>query len=401
MPVTRALTRLSATLAFAYVLRAKILGIPTTALELFLLATIGAYVVEKLRAGEGFPDPRRLPYFWPLALLLVAATISVVVAPGRQAAAGIWKAYFIEPVLIAYVLADSLRAREHIEKVVAAFFYGAIVVAMLNTLTFLYAVGVHAPNLVEQPPVVIYFTPNATGLFLGPLMAIAAALILFGSSRERTRGVIFWVIALPAFALSFSRGAWLALSVAMVLLAWHHPLRVRLLSLLGVALMASLALPPVRRRLAHEFNPQDKYNSVNLRQDLYQATFQMMKSGKHPLFGTGLSGFKHDIAPFKDTSNYREDLIYPHNVFLDFYTETGLLGLVAFTWLAIDWARRTYRTLQLRTPLRPYYLGLAAASVTILVHGMLDVPFFKNDLAFMTMAFVGLQVAASRLDGQA
>jgi hypothetical protein len=43
-----------------------------------------------------------------------------------------------------------------------------------------------------------------------------------------------------------------------------------------------------------------------------------------------------------------------------------------------------------------YFIGLAAASVTILVHGMLDVPFFKNDLAFLTLALVGIQAALIR-----
>ena len=124
----------------------------------------------------------------------------------------------------------------------------------------------------------------------------------------------------------------------------------------------------------------------------------MLRHVRQGIFGSGLSGFKQGITPYKDVSNYHEDLIYPHNIFLNFWTETGLLGLVAITWLILDWALRTYRTMQLQTIYRPYYLGLAAASVTIFVHGMLDVPYFKNDLAFMTMAFIGLQVAAMRAD---
>jgi hypothetical protein len=43
-----------------------------------------------------------------------------------------------------------------------------------------------------------------------------------------------------------------------------------------------------------------------------------------------------------------------------------------------------------------YFIGLAAASVTILVHGMLDVPFFKNDLAFLSLALIGTQAALMR-----
>lgn len=400
MLATRTLARLSAALSFSYVLRGTFLHVPYTVLELFLVATLVSYVVEKLRAGERFPDPRRMPYFWPLLLLLLAASVSVVMAPDHRAAAGIWKAYFVEPVLVAYVLADVLRTREHLEKLVAAFFFGAIVVSVLNVMVFLFALGVHKPHLVEQPPVMIYLTPNATGLFLGPLLAMAAALAAFGSARERNRSLVFMAIALPAFVLSFSRGAWLGITVALVFLAWHHSRRPLVLGAIGLAAAAALALPPIRHRLKAEFDPHDPFNTVNLRMDLWRATYQMMRTGRHPIFGTGLSGFKHDIRPFKAAAGYNEDLIYPHNVFLDFYTETGLLGLVAFTWLVVEWARRTYRTLRAQSLMRPYYLGLAAASVTILVHGLLDVPFFKNDLAFLTLALVGMQVAAMRFDAR-
>jgi O-antigen ligase len=399
--VTRSLVRLSATLSFAYVLRATLFGVPTTALEVCLVLSLGAYVVEKRRAGESFPDPRRMPYFWPIVGLLAAAAISVVVAPDRRAAAGIFKAYFVEPALIAYVIADVLRSRRDLEKLVAGFFLSGILVAELNVLVFLFALGVHRPNLVEDPPVMIYFTANATGLFLGPLLAMALAFILFGNRSERTRSWLFCAIAGPAFILSFSRGAWLGLVIAALFLAWHHRRRLILLGAVGIGVLGAVAVPPIRQRIAHQFNPNDKFNSINLRADLWKATFEMMKTGLHPIFGTGLSGFKHDIAPFRSATGYHEDLIYPHNVYLDFYTETGLLGLAAFTWLTVAWVRQTFQTLRLQTQLRPYYIALAAAGVTIFVHGMLDVPFFKNDLAFLTLAIVGMQVAAWRQDQRA
>ena len=344
-----------------------------------------------------------MTYFGPVALLLVGATISIFSAPDHRAAAGIWKAYFLEPAMAAYVIADVQRTRRDIEKLVGAFFLSGVIVSVFNILTFLYAVGVHARNLVENPPVVIYFSANATGLFLGPLIAIAGALLLYGNRGERTRSVIFLFCALPALLLSFSRGAWLGVILAALFLLWHHRRRLMLSPVVGLALLLALLVPAVRRRIAHELNPSDPFNSVNLRVELWRATFAMMRTGRHPLLGTGLSGFKKDLAPYKSLQGYNENLIYPHNIFLNFYTETGLLGLAAFIWLSVDWVRHTWRSLSLNSDLRPYYLGLAAASICILVHGFIDVPYFKNDLAFLTMALVGLQVAALRQDapGQA
>jgi O-antigen ligase len=398
---TRSFARLAAVLSFAYILRGDFFGLPYTALELCLLAVLAAYVVEKLLSHEPFPDPRRMPYFWPLALLLLAATISVVVAPDKRAAAGIWKAYFLEPELVAIVLWDVLRSPRHVGELVAAFFWSGIIVSVFEILAFIYAVGIHRPALVENPVVVLYFTANATGLFLGPLLAMAGALILFGDGSERFRGAFFAVFAFPAFILSFSRGAWLGLVVASLLLVWQHRQRLVLGAVLAAGTVATLLVPPIRRRIAHQFNPSDPANSVVLRTHLWKATLKMQANPRHAIFGTGLSGFKHDIQPYKDFAGYTENLIYPHNIFLNFWTETGLLGLVAFVWLAVAWTRNCWSRLRLPGPQRVYLIALAAASVTILVHGMLDVPFFKNDLAFLTLAMVGMQAALMRQLGAA
>jgi O-antigen ligase len=393
---TRSFARLAAVLSFAYILRGDFLGIPFTALELCLLAVLAAYVVEKLYSHEAFPDPRRMPYFWPLALLLLAATISVVVAPDKRAAAGIWKAYFLEPALVALVLWDVLRTLNHVHELIGAFLTSGIIVSVFQLLVFLFALGIHRPNLVEDPVVALYFSANATGLFLGPLLAIAGALLLFGNSIQRFHGAFFVLFALPAFILSFSRGAWLALVVASLLLIWQHRRRLVLSSALAAGIVVAMVVPPIRRRIQHQFNPNDPLNSAVLRAHLWKATLKMQANPRHLLFGTGLSGFKHDIQTYKNFAGYNEDVIYPHNILLNFWTETGLLGVAAFAWLAVAWTRNCWSRLRRPGPQRVYFIGLAAASVTILVHGMLDVPFFKNDLAFLTLALVGMQAALIR-----
>jgi O-antigen ligase len=396
---TRSFARLGAVLSFAYILRGDLLGFPFTALELALLAVLAVYVAEKLYRKEKFPDPRLMPYFWPLALLVLAATISVVVAPDKRAAAGIWKAYFVEPALVAMVLWDILRSPRDVEKLIGAFLTSGIIVSVFQLVTFVYALGIHYPHIVENPPVMLYFTANATGLFLGPLLAIAGALVLFGSREERFRGIFFAVFAFPAFILSFSRGAWLALVAASVVLVWQHRQRVALAAALVVGVVAAVLVPPIRQRIAHQFNPNDPANSAVLRTHLWKATLQMQLHLRHFVFGTGLSGFKHDIQPYKNFAGYTEDLIYPHNIVLNFWTETGLLGVGAVCWLAVVWVRNSWHRLRPQGPQRVYFIGLAAASVTILVHGMLDVPFFKNDLAFLTLALVGIQAALMRQQG--
>lgn len=396
MPASRAFARLAAALSFAYVLRGKALGVPFTALELALLALVAVYIVEKLVSHESFPDPRRLPYFWPVAVLVVAATISVFTSAERTAAAGLWKAYFIEPALGAYIVADVFRTRDQLGRLLQGFFVAGIVVSVLTEMAFLFAVAVHRPHLVEDPVYVLYNTPNATGLFLGPLVAIAAAMVLYGDRRERGLGVLFLLVGGPGLAISFSRGAWLGVLAALILLAAINARRLVLLGGVAAATVVALLVPAVRRRIAHEFNPTDPYNSINTRVAVWKATLQMLRH--RPIFGGGLSGFHEAIAPYKQPGGYSEQLLYPHNTFLTFWTETGLLGLVAFVWLLVDVVRRCYLAIRAHTPQHAYHVAFAAAWATILVHGQLDVPILKNDLAWLTMALLGMHAAALRLD---
>lgn len=399
MLATRSFARLAAVLSFAYILRGEVLHVPFTALELCLLAVLVAYLVEKIYHHEAFPDPRRMPYFWPLVLLLVAATISVAVAPDKRAAAGIWKAYFVEPALVAMVLWDVLRTPDQVQKILAAFLTGGIIVSVFELLGFVYALGIHRPQLVADPVVVLYNTANATGLLLGPLLAIAGALILFGDRSQRFRGAFFALFAFPAFILSFSRGAWLGLFLAALVLVWQHRQRLVLGGALVAGVVVAVLIPPIRSRIKTQFNPSDPGNSLVTRVHLWRATLQMQSNLRHVVFGTGLAGFKNDIQPYKGFTGYNENLIYPHNIFLNFWTETGLLGLAAICWLGIAWTQNCWSRLRPPGPQRVYFIALAAASVTILVHGMLDVPFFKNDLAFLTLALVGIQAALIRQEG--
>ncbi|GAC1331574.1 MAG: hypothetical protein NVSMB17_09760 [Candidatus Dormibacteria bacterium] len=400
MPASRALACLAAALTFAYVLRGRLAGVPITALEVALVLLLVVYVVEKRRAHEAFPDPRQFAYFWPLALLLVAATVALALAPDKRAAGGLWKAYFLEPALGAYVIADVFRTRASLGKLLHAFFLGGVVVAVLNEAGFLVAVAAHRPHLVEDPVVVLFNSPNATGLYLGPLMAAAAALMLFGDGAERFRGAIFFAIATPALAFSFSRGAWLGLAVALLLLAALHRRRLYAVGAWLAAVLAVLAVPAVRRRIAHEFAPHDSLNSVNTRVSLWQAVFKMMSKGLHPITGHGLGGFHQAIAPYKSIGGYGEDLPYAHNGFLTFWTETGLLGLVAFCWLIVAAARHSVAAIRAHSPQFAYHVAFASAAVVILVHGQFDVPYFKNDLSWMTLALLGMHAAALRIDQQ-
>ncbi len=202
---------------------------------------------------------------------------------------------------------------------------------------------------------------------------------------------MFLALALPACLLSFSRGGYLALAVLGVGLALSHRWAKVLVPGAILVLLAVSQVPLIRQRIAYELHPLPG-NTLDFRIRIWGQTLRMLSH--HLLFGIGLGNYEQAMGP------YWQDLtrvIYPHNIVLNFWATTGLLGLAAFVWLVIrafilgwgGWRRHP-------APWRPYDLGVILALVAMVVHGIVDVPFFKNDLSLEFWALLGILWAADR-----
>ena len=127
---------------------------------------------------------------------------------------------------------------------------------------------------------------------------------------------------------------------------------------------------------------------------LWSATLQMLR--QHIVFGAGLSGFADRLAPFWN-ANHPERFMDPHNIVLNFWVETGLLGLVAFAWILVSAFAVTWRGWRSAPSYwRPIELGVLLALVALVAHGLVDVPYFKNDLSLQFWALVALAWAGSK-----
>src|SRR5207245_10506243 len=174
-----------------------------------------------------------------------------------------------------------------------------------------------------------------------------------------------------AALLIVSRGGYLALVVIAILLAASHRARVWLLPVILVLIAAVSRIPPIASRLGHEVDLADPNNSLQERFRLWGATFRMLKD--HPIFGTGLSGFGRTIDRYR-SGVYTEQLIYPHNIVLNFWTETGLLGLAAFGWIFLQAVRVTWRGWRAgAAEWKPLQLGVLLMLVGVVIHGLVAV----------------------------
>ncbi|HLB76836.1 MAG TPA: O-antigen ligase family protein, partial [Candidatus Dormibacteraeota bacterium] len=382
----------------AYVKRFHFGFYPTTVLEIAILLTVVVFAIETWR--QRTQVEWKSPFTLPAILFLVAGVISILVAPQPVKALGLFRAYLVEPIALFVVISTVVTSRRRAMLVLGGLAIAGVVVAVPNAFVVLQAARHHTLNLAGAPPVVIYTTQNAVALFCVPLIAVAASLALYARDRrERLISVAVLLVTGAGTLLSFSRAGYLALAVLALLLAATHPRRWILVPAVLIVGVAVSRIPPVASRLGHEVDFADPNNSLAERYQLWKATLRMLRD--HPVFGSGLSGFADTIAPYRQADVFRERLIYPHNIVLNFWTETGLLGLAAFAWilgagLTVTW--RAWRTA--RVDWRPIELGIFLALVAIIVHGLVDVPYWKNDLSTEFWVLIALGWAGVRWGGR-
>jgi O-antigen ligase len=377
-----------------YVVRWHVGPFPTTLLESAVLLTVAVFVIESVRMG--IRPVWRTPVTMPAIVFLLAGAISIVVAPDHRAALGLYRAYLIEPVAFSLVLVNVVSTPIRAMAIVAGLAAGGALAGVANSAVVLNALRHHTYDVVNNPPVVIYNTANAVALYLVPLVAFAGAVALhWRGRRERWVAGAFLVVGCTSVVLSFSRGGYLALLVVLVALALTH--RRRWLFLIGgaVVAIALMQVPSIGRRVMTDIDLTNGHNTLVGRFHLWSVTLQMLSH--HVVFGAGLSGFATAIGPYWNPTNI-DRYTYPHNIVLNFWTETGLLGVFAFGWILVTgfvYAWRGWR--QPASEWRAIHLGVLLALVAVVVHGLVDVPYWKNDLSLEFWALLSLVLARPAL----
>lgn len=390
----------------SYLVRSQVsLGgfvVPTTLLELLLWVAVLFGVVRQPRAIVRAlrTVPREVIVL--VALFVLAATVSAAIAPHPRTAWGQWKAFVVEPLAYAVALLPLLRSKEGRNAVASALLLGGIVSVILSV-----AVGTRTPDFgrLRGP----YDVPNSLALVLAPLTAFAAVLT-WGSEhstlRRLSRASLFLFV--PALLLTQSLGGLIAALVgagAALFVAKRQGRASFSLARVAVVLCALVAAGFAflysTGKLPHALAPS---SPAVARLQIWQASLALVRD--HPVLGTGLGTFEpayqaklgqlltENSEPGTRSSQFPvpgpqfplEWLVRdPHNVVLSFWLHTGLLGLLSMAGLVVLALRGVYK---LHTT--SYKLASGTALLALLVFGLVDVPYLKNDLALLWWAYLAV-----------
>jgi O-antigen ligase len=325
-------------------------------------------------------------------LFFASSVVSIFVSDMVFFSLGEWRAYFLEPMILFLIL---IGRREIFMSADLPLFltFSTLSISMYAIIQKFTGIGIATPEWTNEATrrVTAFFTsPNAVGLYMVPICMLMAALVL----REIRQAVIkgeqvkrlffkpvfasslFGVLcAMTALFFTKSQGAWIGMGAGLLVFVFLIGYKKIAVALTVIGMVFALLVPSMRQAVLF----QDQANQNRLRLWGYSWTF-LTDSPKNFVLGTGVRQFFRKIQkPYYDV-RVMERLIYPHNIFLNFWTEIGLVGMLVVLIIISQAAVLAWRIRQNDMVLGAGFIAMLAALV---VHGLVDVPYFKNDLAFL------------------
>lgn len=370
-----------------YVIRFSIFSFPTTLLEILILLTIGIWFYE-----SGFKKISRIRLKQNtlntfVLLFLLSGAISILVSPDKRGGLGVFKAYILEPIIIFYIARDVIKKKKDFYFILNALFFSALWVSVLSLIQGFTGELVFAPHEAASGRVHgFYNSANALGLYLGPILALS---IYFLYKRINFLNyLLYFLLVSSAIVLSRSIGALAGLISIFVVfgifsLVNKKPDLKNLIKRFLVAVFILLIAVSVYLTLnISVFTPsvsdpwrRETGNTLLIRACLWEGTKNLLS--ENLITGSGLSGFKEAYTKSYYTCD-AEPLEYPHNFVFNFWTEMGVLGLFSFILLVFYYFKISFKPAVNKS--LPYAV-FSAALVYSLIHGLVDVPYFKNDLS--------------------
>ena len=306
---------------------------------------------------------RRLPLVVnPMAVVITLFVVLVAVSVGVAESLGLALKELLRwlQVLLVYLLVVSLARQTRWQKLlVAALFVAAGLEVLLGVYQFFTRTG--PPSFGVGSFLRAYGTfgqPNPYAGYLGMVAPLAYALAFFWGRRARIDWLrlLAWLVlagTLAASLMSFSRGGWMGLAMALVAVTALASRRGAVLTAVGLVVLASLAVLGMANLLPASILGRlsilaDYFSIFDVREVLvtpenwalvermahWQAAWYMYED--HVLFGVGIGNYVAAYPSYYLTI-WKDPLGHAHNLYLNMLAEMGAIGLVGYLLMVGSW----------------------------------------------------------------
>ncbi|HBU07417.1 MAG TPA: hypothetical protein DEB09_05035 [Candidatus Magasanikbacteria bacterium] len=385
--------------------------------------------------------------FIGIAVFLLSATVSIFTSTDVRSALGEWKAFYIEPIILFLILITTFNPKNYPPEqtqldqkikrskdqfsvrssdlpifrssIINHIIFALILSGLITSVLAIYQhfTGWMVPYAFWQNQNTFRVTawygfPNAVGLFLTPLFPLA----IYGLKESIKNksfnlfpteyGIPYYIgtifqslikiilyslfLILSPLAILYSKGTGPLIGLVAgigILLLFYKKTRWPTV-ILSLICLSSLFSFSSLSSLKNEVLLQDRSGQIRL--SIWNETWQFLKD--NPITGAGLASYQEKIKPYHTTVNGEgiEIFHHPHNIFLTMWINLGLLGLASFIGILVSLflipcltGRQAYSLFKKNENIPIIQYFLTASLTTIIVTGLVDSPYIKNDLSIL------------------
>jgi len=383
-----------------YLLRFKIAGFSTNLFEACFLFILIWWFCETIlkRRKLNFNLICNQNHFLHIGMgaLLIGAILSTIFSYNQLVSLGILKSWFVVPILFFLILVSIVQ--DHKDKTISilkALAFSGIIVSIIAILYLILGTLTYDDRLKA-----FYEHPNQLAMYLAPTWIIVSGFLLASKKKKEKK---LWILSLMTISIplffTYSYGSWVGILAGTIILLLRHRknkkegrliYRYVIISLILVILLIQLFLP--------------KFQDIFLTQrSSLHSRFMIWRSSTHILkdnwaLGIGPGTFQQTYLDYqKYFPPYLEWAVpQPHNIFLAFWLQTGLIGFIGFLIILIWFFKQGLR--RICEDKKEAFLAsiLLALMVYTLIHGLVDTTYWKNDLAIIFWILIGLMSTISR-----
>ena len=232
---------------------------------------------------------------------------------------------------------------------------------------------------------------NTAGYVLAMSIPLCLLVTIIYAGWWRALGLLSCAGQMLALILTFSRGAWLGWGASVVYLAVTTKIWKYIAVLVILTTTFVLITPALRNRLATFSEPQSD-QSIKERVQLLKSSLQLGMENPMLGLGYGRGRLKESLRSRLEGTVLEDSPIWhTHNVYVELFAGTGLLGLLSFLWLiGQTLLRMSQAAIRRDGAERLAGFAISASWIAAIVTGVGDIPFYHHETRILFFSLFAL-----------
>ena len=384
-----------------YSIKFSFLGIPINIPEVLIITAFVFWLAENKKFSWKIFYIRYKVFLAGIFLMLLGLVISALINPNRLAEWGIIKSWFVIPLVLSFVLLNEVKSKRGAENIFKALYFSAAAISFIGLIYFFKGDLTYDFRLKA-----FFLSPNYLAMFLSPAVFVGNYFIVSRIKNglrhliEKRAAIILFILlllsqaaVLSALYLTYSYAAWTAVILSFIivnLIIKNGEIfkKIKVAAVLLIILSTILITQAGNSKFNELFNWQaSSRSSLASRIMIWQSAEKILEDNF--LWGIGPGNFQSKYLEYqKYFPPYLEWAVpQPHNLCLAFWLQGGILGLAGFICLVFYWIGEIMKIIRSKISSENDFKKIAPAllgiMIYILLHGIADTPYWKNDLAIV------------------